>query len=110
MSEKKMSVGMATMLVAGNMMGSGVFLLPANLAQIGSIATWGWVVTTGGALLLALVFAKLAQIDPKEGGPYAYARDAFGPYLGFQTNYVYWFASWIGNVALAVGATGYFSN
>src|SRR4029079_19620127 len=39
--------------------------------------------------------------------PYAYARDFLGPYAGFQTNYVYWFGNWIGNIAIAVAAIGY---
>lgn len=99
----------ATMLVAGNMMGSGVFLLPTSLAKIGTISLWGWVVTIIGSLLLAFVFAKLGRLAPKAGGPYAYARDTMGPYMGFQTNTIYWFANWIGNVALPVAAVGYFS-
>lgn len=103
----KMSLSQATMLVAGNMIGTGVFLLPVNLAQVGSIAIFGWVIATAGAAALGLVFAKLGQLDPQEGGPYAYARDFLGPYAGFQTNYVYWFGNWIGNVAIAVAAVGY---
>ncbi|HUG56785.1 MAG TPA: amino acid permease [Candidimonas sp.] len=67
----KVGVGAATMLVAGNMMGSGVFLLPSSLAKVGTIALWGWVVTIIGALFLAFVFAKLGRLAPKEGGPYA---------------------------------------
>lgn len=105
----KVGVGAATMLVAGNMMGSGVFLLPSSLSRLGTIALWGWVVTIIGALLLAFVFAKLGRLAPKAGGPYAYARDYLGPYMGFQTNTIYWFANWIGNVALPVAAVGYFT-
>jgi arginine:agmatine antiporter len=103
----KMSLTQATMLVAGNMIGTGVFLLPVNLAQVGGIAIFGWVVATVGVAALGLVFAKLGQLDPQEGGPYAYARDFLGPYAGFQTNYVYWFGNWIGNIAIAVAAVGY---
>ncbi|TCV94543.1 arginine:agmatine antiporter (APA family) [Luteibacter rhizovicinus] len=107
--QRKIGVVAATFLVGGNMMGSGVFLLPGSLARIGTISMWGWAVTTIGSLLLAFVFAKLGRLAPKAGGPYAYARDAFGPYMGFQTNTIYWFANWIGNVALPVAAVGYFS-
>jgi arginine:agmatine antiporter len=64
-------------------------------------------VATAGAAALGLVFAKLGELEPKEGGPYAYARDFLGPYVGFQTNYVYWFGNWIGNIAIAVAAVGY---
>jgi arginine:agmatine antiporter len=104
---RKMSLVPATMLVAGNMIGTGVFLLPVSLASVGSISILGWVAATAGAAALGLVFAKLGELDPQEGGPYAYARDFLGPYVGFQTNYVYWFGNWIGNIAIAVAAVGY---
>ena len=78
----KIGVVAATLMVAGNMMGSGVFMLPANLAGIGSIALLGWLITCVGAIALALTFAKLASIDPAAGGPYAYTRKAFGDYMG----------------------------
>ena len=102
-----MSLVQATMLVAGNMIGTGVFLLPSNLASVGGIAVFGWIAATAGAAALGLVFAKLGELDPQQGGPYAYARDFLGPYVGFQTNYVYWFGNWIGNIAIAVAAVGY---
>jgi arginine:agmatine antiporter len=102
-----MSLLQATMLVAGNMIGTGLFLLPVNLASVGGISIFGWIVATVGAAALGLVFAKLGELDPKEGGPYAYARDFLGPYVGFQTNYVYWFGNWIGNIAVAIAAVGY---
>src|SRR4051812_17271912 len=104
---RKMSLVQATMLVAGNMIGTGVFLLPVTLASVGGIAIFGWLVATAGAVALGLVFAKLGELDPKEGGPYAYARDFLGPYVGFQTNCIYWFGNWIGNIAIAVAAVGY---
>lgn len=97
----------ATMLVAGNMIGTGVFLLPVNLAHVGGIAIFGWLIATAGIAALGLAFAKLGQLSPQQGGPYAYARDFLGPFAGFQTNYVYWFGNWIGNVAIAVAAIGY---
>ncbi|HSE27864.1 MAG TPA: amino acid permease [Gemmatimonadales bacterium] len=104
---RKMSLVQATMLVAGNMIGTGIFLLPVNLASVGGIAVFGWLAATAGAAALGLVFAKLGELDPQEGGPYAYARDLLGPYVGFQTNYLYWFGNWIGNIAIAVAAVGY---
>ena len=104
---RKMSLTQATMLVAGNMIGTGVFLLPVNLANVGSIAIFGWLIATAGVAALGLAFAKLGELSPQQGGPYAYARDFLGPYAGFQTNYVYWFGNWIGNIAIAVAAIGY---
>ena len=106
----KMGLVPATLMVAGNMMGSGVFMLPANLSAIGSIALIGWLITVVGAISLALVFAKLASIDPAAGGPYAYTRKVFGDYMGYQTNLVYWLANVIGNVALAIAGLGYLSH
>jgi len=104
---KKMSLVQATMLVSGNMIGTGIFLLPVSLASVGGIAVFGWLIATAGAAALGLAFAKLGELDPQEGGPYAYARDFLGPYIGFQTNYIYWFANWIGNVAIALAVVGY---
>jgi len=106
----KMGLVPATLMVAGNMMGSGVFMLPASLAATGSIALLGWCVTIAGAVALALVFAKLAAIDPAAGGPYAYTKKAFGNYMGYQTNMIYWLANVIGNVGLAVAGLGYLSH
>lgn len=103
----KIGVVPATFMVAGNMMGSGVFMLPANLAVYGSISLLGWIATSIGAIALALIFSRLASIDPAAGGPYAYARKAFGDYMGYQTNMVYWVANVLGNVGLAVAGVGY---
>lgn len=105
--DNKIGVVPATLMVAGNMMGSGVFMLPANLAAIGSIAVIGWLITIVGAIALALVFSKLTQINPAAGGPYAYSRKAFGDYMGYQTNLVYWLANVVGNVGLVVAGLGY---
>lgn len=105
----KIGLGAATLMVAGNMMGSGVFMLPANLAAVGSISLIGWLISAFGAIMLALIFAKLANITPAAGGLYAYARKAFGNYIGFQTNMVYCVANIISNVGVCVAGIGYLS-
>ncbi|CFU98774.1 arginine:agmatin antiporter [Yersinia pseudotuberculosis] len=111
MSTDDQKVGLipVTLMVAGNIMGSGVFLLPANLASTGGIAIWGWLVTIIGALALSMVYAKMSSLDDSPGGAYAYARRAFGPFLGYQTNVLYWLACWIGNIAMVVIGVGYLS-
>jgi arginine:agmatine antiporter len=106
-ASKKMGLVGASSLVVANMVGTGIFLLPTSLASIGSLSVWGWVVSTIGAGALGLVFAQLGSIDPKAGGPYAYARDFMGPFAAFQTNALYWTANVLGNVAIAVSVTGY---
>lgn len=90
-------------LVVGNMIGSGFFLMPATLAPFGWNGVAGWVVTTAGALCLALVFGSLARMMPKAGGPYAYSRAAFGRFAAFVVAWSYWVSMWIGNVAIATG-------
>ena len=100
----------AVFLVVGNMLGSGVFMLPALLAQVGGISLIAWIVAMCGVLALALVFAKLANILPHGAGPYAYVRAAFGNFLGYQTNFVYILASWIANVSMLSVIMGYLQN
>jgi len=105
--QKKVGLGVATALVIGNMIGSGVFLLPASLASFGGISVVGWLFTAVGAFLLALVFSRLGRTYPQTGGPYAYSRRAFGDFVGFQTAWAYWIAAWIGNAAIAVAMVSY---
>ena len=97
----------AVALVMGNMIGSGIFLLPASLAPYGGISLAGWIVSAGGSILLALVFARLASTNPASGGPYAYTRAAFGDLAGFLVAWGYWISVWCTNAALAVAFVGY---
>lgn len=102
--KKSLGLWRLSALVTGNMMGSGMFMLPASLALYGSIGLLAWVVTALGAVCLALVFGRLTQIVPGAGGPYAFCRAAYGEFVGFQMAYCYWIAVWIGNTALLVAA------
>jgi basic amino acid/polyamine antiporter, APA family len=105
---RSMGLWMATALVLGNMIGSGVFLLPSSLAgAAGPVSIVAWVFTGIGAMLLALVFARLGRTFPRTGGPYVYARRAFGDFVGFQTAWGYWIAAWAGNAAITVAFVGY---
>jgi len=97
-------------LVTGNLVGSGVFMLPAALAAFGAICIGGWIVTSIGAILLSLVFAALSARRPKIGGPHTYVEDAFGKTAGFYVAWGYWVLSWVSNAALVVGAIGYTSS
>ena len=96
-----------TALVVGNMIGSGVFLLPASLAPYGAVSILGWLVSAGGAVCLALVFARLGAALPRLGGPYAYARHGFGDFGGFWVAWSYWISMWTTNAALAVAFVSY---
>lgn len=97
----------STALVVGNMIGSGVFLLPASLAVFGGISIFGWFFSTAGAVLVALVFARWGRIMPEVGGPYAYTRRGFGDFAGFLVGWGYWISIWCGNAAIATAFVGY---
>ncbi|MBS0382525.1 MAG: amino acid permease [Proteobacteria bacterium] len=99
----------ATTLVLGNMIGSGVFLLPASLAPYGGYSLVGWVISAIGALLLAGVFFRLAKRAPRAGGPYAYSREAFGDCIGFLVAWMYWISLVGGNATIAVAFASYLS-
>ncbi len=106
---KTMGPVRATFLVAGNMIGSGIFLLPATLAAFGSVTVIGWLITGIGAFLLAGVFVLLFRVRPESVGMVQQVRDGLGRFFGFHASLLYWVAGWIGNVAVALAATGYLS-
>jgi basic amino acid/polyamine antiporter, APA family len=93
----------AMALVVGSIIGVGIFNLPSSLAGYGPITLISMALTTVGALALALLFASLSRRLPADGGPYAYARVAFGNRLGFANAWSYWITAWAGNAAIAVG-------
>lgn len=99
--------GLAALVVAGNMIGSGVYLLPATLAPVGSSSVVGWLVAGAGAVTLALVFAALGRLQPDADGLSGFAERGLGRFFGFQTALAFWTACLVGNVAIAVAATGY---
>jgi APA family basic amino acid/polyamine antiporter len=103
----ELGLWMCTALVVGNMIGSGVFLLPASLAPFGALSIFGWLFSTAGAVLLALVFARLSRLVPQAGGPYAYTRAGFGDFAGFLVGWGYWISIWSGNAAIAVAFISY---
>ncbi len=91
------------------MIGSGVYLLPATLGAIGSVSIIGWVVSGLGAFLLAGVFVLLFRLRPGSVGMVRQVRDGLGRFFGFHASLLYWVGSWVGNVAIAIAATGYLS-
>lgn len=105
---KKMGLIQCTSLVTGNLIGSGVFMLPALLAAYGSPSIIGWVITSMGATFLALIFAALSErIHDCNGGPHVFIKEAFGKEAGFWAAWGYWVLTWSSNTALLVTATSY---
>jgi len=94
-------------LTVGVMIGSGVFLLPSVLAPYGSISFLGWIVTGGGAILFALILGRLAGRTDRSGGPYVFAHDAFGDFVGFLVAWGYWLGVVFAVTAISVAFAGY---
>ena len=99
----------ATSMVAGNMIGSGIFLLPASLAMFGGISIIGWVFSAIGSIFLALVFAGLARQIRGSGGPYLYTPAGFGDAPGFLVAWGYWISIIATNAAIAIALVSYLS-
>lgn len=94
-------------LTVGCMIGSGVFMLPALLAPYGLLSFGGWIIAGGGSIALALVFGRLAARTKKNGGPYTYAREAFGDLTGFLMAWAYWLSFVLGVPVVAIAFVGY---
>ena len=109
-ADRQLGFWMCLALVVGNMIGSGIFLLPANLAPFGLNAVVGWVITIAGALCLASVFAALAKARPEAGGPYDYVREALGEPPAFFVVWSYWISIWVTNAAISIAAVSYLSS
>ncbi|MGD7006734.1 amino acid permease [Metabacillus sp. 84] len=117
MEQKKWGFWLLSAFVIGNMVGSGIFMLPSTLAQMASpmgVAS-AWLVTGLGVLMIALVFGNLSVRKPElTGGPQSYARAMFksektGKAAGFSMVWGYWVANWISNVAIITSFAGYLS-
>ena len=103
MTVKKIGLWSSTALIAGNMIGSGIFLLPATLASYGGISLFGWLFSALGALFFTLIFRWLSQRMPDTiGGPYAYTKIVMGNFWGFLVGWGYWISIWCTNAAIAV--------
>jgi basic amino acid/polyamine antiporter, APA family len=107
---QKLGFFMSVALVMGNMIGSGVFLLPQSLAPFGWNAIAGWVVTIAGALCLAHVLAKLSASHDRAMGPAELVENSFGPLAGFLIGFSFWVSVWTGCATIAVGAVSYMAS
>ncbi len=100
--DEKLGLWLLVFVALGSMIGSGIFNSPKDLIQVanpqGTMLTW--VIGGIGALMLALVFVYLAGRKPElKSGVYAYARDGFGDYMGFNSAWGYWSVGWLGNIS-----------
>lgn len=112
MSEDNSKLGKwsSVSLVVGNMIGAGIFLTPAVLASYGGISLVGWLMSTLGAVVLAMLFSRLSKLLPEaQGGVYAYTRAGLGEFPAFLVSWGYWFSNLTTNAALAVAFISYLS-
>lgn len=101
--DNKLGLWTSTSLVVGNMIGAGVFMMPATLAGFGGISLIGWVCSAIGAFLIAKVFAHLSKLLPAaDGGPFAYSQKGLGDFAGFLVAWGYLVSVWCTNAAITV--------
>src|SRR5215468_3010882 len=108
--KKRMNLIQLTFIVAVNMMGSGIIMLPTNMAKVGAISLLSWIVTAVGSMAIAYGFAQAGVFNQRPGGMSAYAEDAYGKSGFFIVFFLYFLSLAIGNVAIAISALGYLSS
>jgi arginine:ornithine antiporter/lysine permease len=116
MEQKRLGFWLLTGLVVGNMVGSGIFMLPRTLSEAANPAAvlLGWALTGFGVLTTALVFGNLSIRKPElNGGPQIYAKELFkegsplSTLSGFMSSWGYWIGNFAGNVAIITTFTSY---
>ena len=108
---KAMTLTDATMLVAGSMIGSGIFIVSADIARVVGSPFWlitAWVVTGVITLLGALAYGELAAMYPRAGGQYVFLRESMGPLMGFLYGWTLFIVIQTGTIAAVAVAFGRF--
>src|SRR5688500_16413948 len=108
---KAMTLTDATMLVAGSMIGSGIFIVSADIARVVGSPFWlitAWVVTGIITLLGALAYGELAAMYPRAGGQYVFLRESMGPLMGFLYGWTLFVIIQTGTIAAVAVAFGRF--
>ena len=113
--DKRKGIGLFGLIgmVISSCIGSGVFAITGQLAQVASpgSALIAWGVVGVGFMMLALSLANLGAKRPDLHGIFQYAEEGFGPFAGFISGWGYWLSAWLGNVAFAtmmMSTLGYF--
>jgi basic amino acid/polyamine antiporter, APA family len=115
MSENKFKPALglwdATMIVAGSMIGSGIFIVSADMLKDLGSAGWliaAWVITGFMTLTAALSYGELSSMFPKAGGQYVYLREAYNPFIGFLYGWSFFAVIQTGTIAAVAVAFGKF--
>lgn len=109
MSDDKRPFGpwMATAMVVGSMIGSGIFVLPAQMAPYGWTGVIGWIIAGAGVMLLAYVMVDLTRAMPGEPSIVAICGRILGGPSGMLIGWTYWVSVWVGDAAVATTAARY---
>ena len=108
---KAMTLTDATMLVAGSMIGSGIFIVSASMSRTLGSPFWllfAWIVTGVMTLLGALAYGELAAMFPRAGGQYVFLRESMGPLMGFLYGWTLFVVIQTGTIAAVAVAFGRF--
>lgn len=108
-SSKKLGVWFLISLIMGNMIGTGIFLLPSSVASFKWMGFIGWVVSAIGMFFIAKSFSMLSKQYPLAGGPYVYVQKELGRFFSFFTAFGYWIAVWAGLSSISIGFVSYLS-
>src|SRR5690349_21045319 len=108
---KALTLTDATMLVAGSMIGSGIFIVSASMSRTLGSPCWlllAWIVTGVITLLGALAYGELAAMFPRAGGQYVFLRESMGPLMGFLYGWTLFLVIQTGTIAAVAVAFGRF--
>ena len=108
---KALTLTDATMLVAGSMIGSGIFIVSADIGRTVGSPFWllmAWVMSGVITLLGALSIAELAAMYPRAGGQYVFLRESMGPLMGFLFGWTFFVVIQTGTIAAVAVAFGRF--
>lgn len=106
--QRNLSLFDVTNLVIGGIIGADVYVASSfGAGLLGPLSILVWVIAGLIAIVIALSFAQCASLLPRVGGPYAYAREAWGPFPGFLAGWSLWLAEWISLAVFPVAFTRY---
>ena len=107
--KREMGFWSATAIIVGQMIGTGIYMLPQGFAQLSNpkAALIGLLITGIGTIFLAISFGRLSERNPATGSAIAHTKEAFGDLPAFIVGWSYWCGCWIANGAIVLGGISY---
>ena len=101
---QKLNLIQSISLVIGNMIGVGIFMLPASLSEYGSISIFGWIISGIMALLIAVIFRNITYTFNDSNNPIDYLENIFGDFIGFFIIWGYWISILLVNAFIEISS------